>query len=235
MSDNTTFLQRWKPTSAMFFVNGAAYGVWSTQILLAKDRLELDPLVLGRVLLLLGLGAVAAMAASGWIMQRIGSAALTRIGAVIFLILLPVTCMAPSALTLGLALFFFGACGGSMDVAMNAHAAEIEQRHDRHYMSSFHGMWSAGGLIGATIGGLLLMLVSGPAQSLIMTGLLALVFVWGQRGMLPRRLLQAGSGHASLRPTLAALIIGSLAGLCFASEGAVFDWGSVYLDRKSTR
>jgi len=232
VSDSATFLQRWQPTAAMFFVNGAAYGVWSTQILLAKNRLELDPLVLGRVLLLLGLGAVVAMAASGWIMQRIGSAALTRVSAVIFLILLPLTCIAPSWLTLGLVLFLFGASGGSMDVAMNAHAADVEQRHDRHYMSSFHGMWSVGGLAGATVGGLLLTVVSGPMQGLIMTGLLAVLFVWGQAGLLPRRVLHAGGSHASLRPSLIALIIGGLACLCFASEGAVLDWGSIYLNEK---
>jgi predicted MFS family arabinose efflux permease len=225
-------MHRWQPTAAMFFVNGAGYGVWSTQILLAKNRLALDPLVLGRVLLLLGLGAVVAMAASGWIMQRIGSGALMRISALIFLILVFLACVAPSTLTLGLVLLLVGASGGSMDVAMNAHGADVEQRHNRQYMSSFHGMWSVGGLAGATIGALLLTQVSGPVQGLIMTVLLGLAFLWGQGGLLPRRALESGASHASLRPTLIALIIGGLAGLCFASEAAVLDWGSIYLNER---
>lgn len=232
MPENPTFMQRWRPTAAIFFINGATYGVWSTQILLAKGRLELDPLVLGRILLLLGLGAVAAMAASGWIMQRLGSARLIRWSAVIFLALLPATCMAPSVLSLSLCLLAFGACGGSMDVAMNAHGADVEQRFNCHHMSSFHAMWSVGGLVGASIGGALLTVVSGPLQSLIMAGLLALVFLWGQRGLLAPRPIVAGHRHATLRPTPIALIIGVLAGLCFAAEGAVLDWGSIYLNEQ---
>ena len=232
MPETPTFLERWRPTSAMFFVNGATFGVWSTQILLAKNRLELDPLVLGRLLLLLGLGAVAAMAASGWIMQRLGSARLIRLSAIVFIVLLPVTCMAPTTMLLGLCLFFLGASGGSMDVAMNAHGADVEQRYDCHHMSSFHGMWSVGGLVGASVGGLLLTLFSGPVQSLIMAGLLCLVFLWGQRGLLPPRPMIPGGRHAALRPTPIALIIGVLTGLCFAAEGAVFDWASIYLNEQ---
>jgi predicted MFS family arabinose efflux permease len=225
-------MQRWQPTAAMFFVNGATFGVWSTQILLAKDRLDLDPMVLGRLLLLVGLGAVIAMAASGWIMQRLGSSRLIRMSGVVFLILLPLVCTAPSPMLLGLALFFFGASGGSMDVAMNAHGADAEQRFARHYMSSFHGMWSVGGLVGATIGSVLLTLVGGAAQSLIMAGLLALVFLWGQIGLLPLRKAAAAGAHASLKPTPIALLIGALTALCFASEGAVLDWGSIYLNEQ---
>src|SRR5579885_1635230 len=87
----------WGPIAAMFFVNGAIYGVWATQIPLAKLRLGLDPSALGGALFMVGLGAIAAMAASGWMLHRIGAAALVRISGVVFCILLPLACIAASA------------------------------------------------------------------------------------------------------------------------------------------
>src|SRR4029453_11718176 len=48
-----------------------------------------------------------------------------------------------------------GAWNGGLDVAMNAQAALVEQRYARPIMSSFHGLWSIGGLAGAALGGLI--------------------------------------------------------------------------------
>ena len=38
---------------------------------------------------------------------------------------------------------------------MNAYASAVEQRWKAPIMSSFHAAWSAGGLIGSALGGLL--------------------------------------------------------------------------------
>ena len=230
-ANQTTGWPVWHPTAAMFLVNGAVYGVWATQIPLAQSRLNLDPSVLGTALLLLGAGAVTAMAGSGWIIQRIGTAPLIRISAVIFCTWLPLTAIAPDAWSLGAIVFIFGASGGSMDVAMNALASEVEKRASRRYMSSFHGMWSIGGLIGASFATALLNVVSGPLQALIMAAVLAVIFIWGQRKLHETRSAPtSGGGHlAALRPSLIAILVGIMAGLCFSGEGAVLDWAAIYL------
>ncbi|MDQ0393920.1 MFS transporter [Labrys monachus] len=221
----------WYPTAAMFFVNGAIFGVWATQIPLAKLRLGLDPEVLGSALLLLGAGAVVAMAGSGWILQRIGTAALIRVSAVLFCIMLPLTCIAPDIWSLAVILFFFGASGGSMDVAMNAAASDVEKQAGKPYMSSFHGMWSIGGLTGATLATVLLGVVGGALQGLVMAAVLAAIFVWGQAELPPGRQIPATAGGqlAALRPGPLAILVGIMAALCFAAEGAVLDWAAIYL------
>ncbi|MEZ5792406.1 MAG: hypothetical protein R3D34_17030 [Nitratireductor sp.] len=43
-----------------------------------------------------------------------------------------------------------------MDVAMNANGAETEKVMGKAVMSSFHGFWSMGGMLGAASGGFLL-------------------------------------------------------------------------------
>ena len=215
----------------MFFVNGAVYGVWATQIPLAKLRLNLDPSVLGGTLVMLGVGATVAMAASGWVLQRIGVTALNRLTGCVFCVVLPLVCVAPNVGTLAALLFMFGASGGLMDVAMNVAAAEAERQAGRPYMSSFHGMWSVGGLLGAGTGTLLLHILDGRFQGLAMAGALAAIFALGQ-ARLPqerRRAMTGETRNRALRPSVAALLIGVMAALCFSGEGAVLDWAAIYL------
>lgn len=215
----------------MFFVNGAVYGVWATQIPLAKLRLSLDPSVLGATLFALGAGALVAMAGSGWIIQRIGVAALIRISAIVFCLILPLACIAPNAPSLALVLFFFGASGGSMDVAMNVAASAAERGAERPWMSSFHGMWSVGGLIGAALATLLLNVLGGRLQGLVMAALLAVLFAIGQRSLHaePKRQGATSRKLHALRPSFLAVLVGVMAALCFGGEGAVLDWAAIYL------
>ncbi|WP_162275149.1 MFS transporter [Labrys sp. WJW] len=223
----------WHPTALTFYVNGALYGVWATQIPLAKERLGLDPIVLSVVLLMLGAGAVLAMAGSGWIIQRLGTAALIRLSGVVFLALLPAIPLMPDVWLLSAVVFLFGASGGCMDVAMNADAARIEKQVGRPYMSSFHGMWSLGGLTGAGIATLMLRWTDGATQALIVTVVLAVIFAWGQRGLAPGKIAataDAGAGKSpSLRPAFLAVVVGLMAALAFSGEGVVLDWAAVFL------
>jgi fucose permease len=97
-------------------------------------------------------------------------------------------------------------------------------------MSSFHGMWSVGGLIGAGVATLLLTVVSDAWQGLIMGVVLAGVFAVGQRTLRDdKQPTAAARSGAALRPGLVAIVIGVMAGLCFSGEGAVLDWAAIYL------
>ncbi|CAM5565182.1 hypothetical protein [Rhodanobacter lindaniclasticus] len=62
---------------------------------------------------------------------------------------LPLLAIAPDAMTLAATLLYFGAALGAVDVAMNAHAVQVERLTGRPMMSGFHGLFSVGGLSGA--------------------------------------------------------------------------------------
>src|SRR5207253_3071998 len=57
------------------------------------------------------------------------------------------------ALSVG-ALVLWGASASVLDVAMNAQGSAIEQRRERPIMSSLHGLWSVGTMIGAALAAL---------------------------------------------------------------------------------
>ncbi len=63
-------------------------------------------------------------------------------------------CRIRTVLTLSVALLFYGAMAGSMDVAMNTHAVMLEKRYQRHIMSSFHALFSLGGMAGSCVRGI---------------------------------------------------------------------------------
>jgi fucose permease len=90
-------------------------------------------------------------------------------------------------------------------------------------------MWSLGGLCGAVLGGGLLAVVSGPAQALLAALLLGALMVLAWPRLEDRGETSPDAARASLRPEGTAILIGILAGLCFASEGAVLDWSSIYM------
>ena len=67
---------------------------------------------------------------------------------------LPVLALAPTGAWLFGALLLFGGSIGSMDVSMNIQGVAVEKGYRRPILTSFHGMFSLGGLFGALLGGL---------------------------------------------------------------------------------
>lgn len=219
---------RWA-VAAVFLVNGAVIGSWAAHIPLVEERLKISHSTLGLALFAMALGALFAMPLTGPMIARLGSAAVTRLATPLLLAAFPIALLAPGPAWLMLGLFFFGAANGVMDVAMNAHGVSVERKFGRPVMSSFHGMWSLGGLLGAGFAALLLPVMSPFVQALLMVsiGLAAgIVALWL---FLPATIDRGNVGTAIALPNKATLGIGALCFLCMTSEGAVLDWGALHL------
>ncbi len=144
---------------------------------------------------------------------------------------LPLPGFAPDVLTLGLALACVGAATGALDVAMNVHGAEVEERLGRSVMASLHAAYSLGALAGATNGALAAAAGAAPGPHLLATGAaIAVVGVPAARRLLPDEAPGRPRMAAFARPSRALLALGAL-GFCVALvEGAALDWSAVYLD-----
>ena len=219
----------WLPTAMAFFVNGAAFGGWAAQVPRAIARLQADEGTFGLMLLGMGIGAVLAMAFSGRLIARFGAGPLMRLSFAIFLAAYIVLSVASDWGLFVAALLLFGAAGGLMDVAMNAYAADVEMHMDWRVMASFHGMWSVGGLAGAALVSALLAIVSDLAQALILTGGISILFLLCQHNLIPLRHQAGEQSGGKLAIGRLTLLLGVLAALSFAAEGAVRDWSSLFL------
>ena len=222
--------------SALFLLNGVGIASWAAHVPYIKARFGFSDAVLGFALLSMSLGSVVTLLCGGLLIARFGSRAIVTVAALVFCVVLASLMLVPSAPLLFLLLPCFGACIGAMEVAINVQCVVVEARYARPIMSTFHALFSVGGLLGAGIAALSLALAVPPSVHM---GLIAVVLLAIVVGSLPH-LLRAEPSGAGGGPTLALprgplLGLGVLAFFCLVGEGAMADWSAVYLrDRLST-
>lgn len=223
-----------------FLLNGMLFACWVSRIPAVQAHLALTPGRLGTALLCLGFGAMLAMPAAAWGCARFGSRRVTQVCAVGFCAFLPVLALAPSALLLCVALFIFGSVHGGLDVAMNAQAVAVEKLYDRPIMSSFHALWSLGGLIGAALGGVLASAGVAPFTHFFTAVLLlgGIGFSFALSHLVPDG--SAPASAATEKPADGArwklsmlpgslLVLGAISFCAMMGEGAMADWSALFL------
>jgi MFS family permease len=216
--------------AAVFFLNGFGYGSWVPRIAEIQAKLTLSEGQLGLALFMAAVGALLAMPLAGAAAHRYGSRAATAVAVVCYGLSLPGLALAPGLLGLGLALFVAGAASGALDVSMNAQGVAVEKRYWRPIMSSLHGMFSLGAMVGAAATGA----VAGGGVPLLphFAGIAALVVAVGVGAcapMLPASAESHAAGPGFARPSLTILLPGIVALAALLSEGAMADWSAVYL------
>lgn len=216
--------------SAVFFVNGLSFASWVPHIPTVQARLGLSTSLLGLALLGVALGALVAMPLTGMLVARWGSRAVTFASSLLFCPLVALPVRAPSLPLLMVALVSFGAAYGAMDVAMNAHAVTVERKLGKTVMSSFHALYSLGGLVGAGSSVLLLSWGLTPASHMLGVSVLGLAIILAaSRFLLPASADEGGQAHAFAFPRGPLLFMGLLTFLVLMVEGAMADWSAVYL------
>ena len=215
--------------AAMFFVNGTLFATWVSRIPSIKETMGPSEARLGIALLAIGVGTLSALPLTNWLIARHGSRWVVSASAIACCTTLPLAGGAPSFRWLVLVLALFGAGLGSMDVAMNSQAALLERTAGRSIMSSFHGLWSLGGLVGASLGGGFAAQGDSPhAHFLVVCATLALVALGATRGLV--RDGGVPSSPAPLAwPSRAVLAIGLVGTGGAVIEGGIADWSGVFL------
>ncbi len=217
-------------TSWIFFANGAALGSWVPHIPDAKHVLGLTNSVLGFALLAMAAGSLVGLPVSGALTARFGSRATTTAAILAVVLATPLPILAPSLSTFALALALLGIANGAVDVAMNAQAISIEQRIGKAIMSTFHGLFSAGGLAGAAGAALAMSAGAAPRAHLLATSAgLFLVSAVAVGFLLPTATSTAARSPMFQLPRGPLLGLGALALCALLAEGAIGDWAAVYL------
>ena len=213
---------------AFFFIGGFGTATWAPLVPLLRERLMVGDDVLGMLLLCIGVGSLLTMPLSGALAMRLGCRRVVMTAAVLFAaILLLVSCVDTLSLAVPIVLIF-GAVMGCIDVVVNIVAVLVEKGIGRRIMSGMHAFWSLGGFAGAGLYGVWVGLLGlTPFQSTaIAAGLILLLTAVFGRHLIP----YGGGGGALLAlPRGIIVFVGMTAFIAFLSEGAVMDWGGVYL------
>ena len=213
-----------------FITNGLGVGSFVARIPDIKSHLQISNATLGTILLSSSIGVFLALRPSGKLSAKHGSAPIAFAASIALAVATILLGFVFNIAWLCFSLFLFGFTSAFQDVAMNSHAVALEHKSGRRMMSAFHGMFSAGGLIGGGIGGLFSQLkVSFMIQTLIVSVIITSIAFFAK----PRWLPASADIHefhkdekAKKRPAL--LWILGFFGFCAAlSEGAAGDWGGI--------
>jgi predicted MFS family arabinose efflux permease len=219
-------------TRLAFLVAGFAISCWAPLVPYAKDRLAVDERILGFLLLCLGIGSLLSMYVTGMLSARLGTRPVILASSLGLCVTLPFLAIAATPFTLGLTLLFFGSSLGSLDVAMNIHAVEVERDAGQPLMSGFHAQYSLGGVIGAMF---ITLLLSGGLTPLA-SMLVASAIMFGMMLVAAPRLLRTraadGEPHFAW-PRGLVLVIAILAAISFLAEGSILDWSALLITGKN--
>ena len=218
-------------TFGVFVVNGAIVGTWVAHIPWISDRFDFSKSTLGLVLITMSIGVIVALPIMGQAIVRLGSVRATRVTAPFCTAVLLLPLLAPEPWLLPFALIALGAGSGSMDVSMNAHGVAVERVLGRPVMSSLHAGWSLGGVAGAGLVAIGSAAGLDPRLEVVLAaGLLAVALVV----CLPRlgpgsQTEEAPAGF--VWPSRAVILLAAVCLMIMVTEGAMADWGGLYLTR----
>ncbi len=219
-----------KASLLIFLVCGIGLSSWAPMVPFAKINLGLDDAALGLVLLSLGAGAILTMPFTGFFINKFGSRKVMLVSATMIAIALPLLLLTKSAAELAAILFIFGASIGSIDVAMNSHAVLVQEKYGRHIMSSFHGMFSLGGLAGSIGLGFLIKMGLSPSVAAVSISVMLVVIAGSQYQYLFAKAEEKSVDSFSFSlPTGPVVALGLMCFVFFLAEGALLDWSAVFL------
>jgi len=215
--------------AAVFFCNGLGFASWVSRIPAVRDGIGLGEGELGTALFALAAGALVAFRLSAKGADILGTRLQLLLAAALYCFALPQPALVGSHISLIVTLFVFGAANGAVDVTMNALGVEVERQAGRPVMSSLHGMWSAGGLVGAVLGSLAAHQEVPPAVHLTLVAVLLGVVMLVVRPSLPEASSARDTPAAKGRPDATMMLLGAMALCAFLVEGAMADWSAVLL------
>lgn len=213
----------------IFCFNSILFGNWVTRIPDIKTKIGLSDAELGFALLGSPLGAIIIMPVSGWLIARLTLSRATLISLFLFVSVSYLPSMVTSMWGLTFVLFVYGLTNAFLDISMNAAAAIVEKDRKYPIMSTCHGMWSLGAMIGSLMGSMFIGFGVAPHIHLPTAAILIALAVFFIAGNILKFKDDHTQGHVFAIPSKALLGLALIAFCILLNEGAIADWSAVYM------
>jgi MFS family permease len=229
MFANDEFLKARLAILTAFLINGFSVGNFVSRIPDFKSELDISNGILGAALFCASLGVLAALRPTSKAAAKYGSGPVVKYSAFTLALAVPLVGLLFNLPWFIFSLFIYGVLSSIHDLSINAHAAALENKAGKRVMSTFHAMWSIGGLLGGVIGGVLASInVSIRIHAFVIGSFIVLVALFTRNWFLPAEADQHIFEKHKKRKTPRRFLILGLLGLCGAlGEGAASDWGGV--------
>ena len=220
---------RWA-VSMFYFGMGLCFATWASRIPDIKTTLQLSEGDLGTILFALPFGQLIIMPFSGKLVSRFGSHRMLVFSLLFYVFSLTNIGLANNAWQLSAALFVFGIFGNLSNIAVNTQGVYTEVLFKKTIMSSFHGMWSFAGFMGALVGLVMLAFELTPyIHFLIVGGVVLLMMAFNFQFLIKaKETIKVKKKKMFSKPDSALIWLGIIGFCSMASEGVMFDWSGVY-------
>ena len=215
-----------------YFIMGLIFASWASRIPDIKSSLNLNDGQLGQVLFAMPLGQLLMMVVSGYLVNKFGSRIILITAMTLYAMALTLIPQANSFIQLFLVLFLFGITSNMANIAVNTQAVSLEALCKRNIMSSFHGLWSLGGLTGGILGAVFAETKFSIFTHLVIILILGVIgIIIFSRGLLAQDIKEnsdAKTSKKAFKLDSAIIILGLIGFGSMFCEGTMFDWSSVY-------
>ena len=209
------------------------FGTWAIYIPFVKEDLGIDKATLGIAIFFLSLGVFTIFPIASRIINYLGVGKATWIGAILICLTAMFPVMAPSFLSLVIALYFFGATNGLTDIAMNTLVTEIEKEDKQNFMSASHGFFSLGGVL-AGLGSFLIPILDNRILhmgiAVVVVFVVNYIFRKYYKDIVAAPIEKEPFSFKNFKPLL---LLGIVSFIVMGSEGAIVDWSGLFLKEVS--
>jgi MFS family permease len=220
----TPLLRSRLAAGSAFFVQGLLFITLTTRLPQLQVRWGLDELETSGLLLLVVLLAGAGSVLAEYVAARRQSATVVRLGFGTATLGLATVFVAESLPVFVAGLAAYGLALGLVDASSNMQAVTVEHLYGRPILPSFHGFWTAGGILATLLTLLLADVALGPLLlPLLLAPLLVLFVPFVTRDRLP------ASDAAADIPWRRIALLGVAMVLFYMVDTAATTWGPAYL------
>lgn len=226
---STTLVRHRRAVAFAFGTQALIFISLTTRLPVVQRRWDLSELALSALLLMIVLLAGVGSVLAETLAKRHDSAVLLRAGLLLITVGMPGLALAPSVQVFIVSMAVYGTALGIVDATTNMQAVALEHRFCRPILPSFHGCWTLGGVVGAS---LTLATASLPLPYDALLAVVPLVVLG--LPFLPRAgapVVRAAGVQVPWRPIL---LVGVAMMLFYMVDTAAFTWGPTYLSEVFT-
>lgn len=219
-----------RAAAMVFMALSMSFGAFVTRLVEIKVELGLSEASLGTALFFIPLGAATLLPFYSKIISRFGERRITSFSICMMLLSMILPSYASDQYMLMGTFYLMGLGMGLTDVSVNAEVAEIEKQKSRVIMSTCHGFFSIGGMLGAVLSSIFISLSIDLSIQMIMIAMVLIII------LIPlfKHLIDApeheAKGNSGFEFPSWKVLVFAFIGFCvMMSEGGIADWASIYM------
>jgi MFS family permease len=208
------------------------FSTWVTYIPRISDKIGISEGKIGKAIFFSALGAFVMIRICRHFIDKVGVGRYTYFALIAYSICFFGPFLAYNYETLCISLFIFGMASSSFGISLNSLTATIEKQDKIYVMSASHGFWSIGGMIGASTGSFIAVILNNP---ILHISILVLIIIIIQTIFKSHYYFRKGEELTTIKnksKNLKPLYLIAIVGLVLmVSEGAIADWSALYLKK----